>query len=264
MQKRLELARTIAQEAGALTLQYFYDADSFVVEQKSDASPVTAADKEAELLLRKRIAETFPDDSVFGEEFPARNGTSGFRWHLDPIDGTKSFIHQVPLYSTLVSIEHDGQSVGGVIALPALHEIIWAGAGLGCWHETERGAKPKRCRVSDCSNLAEATFLTSEVKTYDRTNRFGVYRNLEQHVRLTRTWGDAYGYALVATGRADIMIDPQLSDWDAGPLLVILKEAGGCFTDWRGNETIYNKEGVATNGFLHEAVLSELRAASGE
>ncbi|MDR3183124.1 MAG: inositol monophosphatase family protein [Planctomycetaceae bacterium] len=259
MKPRLELARKMAKEAGELTLRYFNTGGSFTVERKTDASPVTAADREAELLLRKRISESFPDDAVCGEEFPLKDGTSGFCWYLDPIDGTKSFIHHVPLYAVLIGIEHNGQSVAGVIALPALHELVWAGTGLGAWHETPDSEEPQRCRVSSCNDISEAVFLTSEVKTFDKTNRFEAYRRLERSVRLTRTWGDAYGYVLTATGRADIMVDPQLSDWDAGPLLVILKEAGGCFTDWQGNETIHNKEAAATNGLLHAAVLTLLR-----
>ena len=254
MQQRLEHARIIAQQAGELTLRYFYRADELAVEKKADDSPVTQADRETEQFLRQRIAECFPDDAIFGEEFPSIEGTSGFRWFLDPIDGTKSFIHGVPLYSTLIGLEKDGRCVGGVIALPALHELVWAGVGLGTWHET-KSRKPKQCRVSSCSQLAEATFLTSEVFTFDKTNRREAYNQLEKSVRLTRTWGDAYGYALIATGRADVMVDPLMSEWDAAPLLVILEESGGCFTDWKGNATIYGKEGVATNGILHETVL---------
>jgi histidinol phosphatase-like enzyme (inositol monophosphatase family) len=257
MQQRLEHARNIAQLAGELTLRYFYNAERLAVEQKSDQSPVTIADRETEQFLRQKIAEYFPEDAIFGEEFPNTDGTSGFRWFLDPIDGTKSFIHGVPLYSTLIGLEQDGECIGGVIALPALHELIWAGRSFGAWHETKQ-SKPKRCRVSECSMLAEATFLTSEVSTFDKTNRREAFNQLEKNVRLTRTWGDAYGYALIATGRAEVMIDPAMSDWDAGPLLVILEEAGGRFTDWKGNATIFGKEGVATNGLLHEVILAVL------
>lgn len=258
MQQRLEYARNIAYQAGELTLRYFYRAGELAVEKKADASPVTIADRETEQFLRQRIAERFPDDAVFGEEFPNTEGTSGFRWFLDPIDGTKSFIHGVPLYSTLIGLEQEGHCIGGVIALPALQELVWAGSGLGAWHETKQGA-PKRCRVSECSDLAEATFLVSEVLTFDKTNRREAYNRLEKSVRLTRTWGDAYGYVLVATGRAEVMVDPRMSEWDAAPLLVMLEEAGGRFTDWKGNATIYGKEGVATNGILHDAVLCGLR-----
>ena len=257
MQQRLEYARSIAYQAGELTLRYFYHAETLTVEKKTDESPVTIADRETEQFLRQKIAERFPDDTVFGEEFPNTEGTSGFRWLLDPIDGTKSFIHGVPLYSTLIGLEKEGQSLGGVIALPALYELVWAGRGLGAWHETKRD-EPKRCRVSECSRLAEATFLTSEVLTFDKYNRREAYNRLEKSVRLTRTWGDAYGYALIAMGRADVMVDPAMSDWDAGPLLVILEESGGRFTDWKGNATIFGKEGVASNGVLHDKVLTLL------
>jgi histidinol phosphatase-like enzyme (inositol monophosphatase family) len=257
MQERLKYARTIADQAGELTLRYFYNVEQLTVEKKTDESPVTVADREIEQFLRQKIAERFPDDAVFGEELPNTDGRSGFRWILDPIDGTKSFIHGVPLYSTLIGLEKEGQCVGGVIALPALHELVWAGCGLGAWHETPR-SEPKRCRVSDCSDLAEATFITSEVLTFDKSNRRAAYNRLEKSVRLTRTWGDAYGYALVATGRADVMVDPVMSEWDAAPLLVILEESGGRFTDWQGNATIFGKEGVAANGILHKEVLTLL------
>lgn len=255
MEKRLELARKFAREAGELTLNYFYALDTVAVERKDDQSPVTVADREAEKLLRKRIEEHFPDDAVFGEEFPAKEGMSGFRWLLDPIDGTKSFIHGVPLYSTLIGITKDGEPVAGVIELPPVGETVWAGRGLGAWHETPRTTEPVQAKVSDCRNLSEALFLNSEVIWFDRTDRGNAYKRLEKSVRLTRTWGDAYGYAMVATGRADVMVDPILSDWDAGPLLVVLEEAGGKFTDWKGTPTIFGKEGVASNGILHEAVL---------
>ena len=260
MHQRLEYARNIAYQAGELTLRYFHDAGTLAVEKKADASPVTIADRETEQFLRQQIAERFPDDAIFGEEFPNTEGTSGFRWFLDPIDGTKSFICGVPLYSTLIGLEQDGRCVGGVIALPALGELLWAGAGLGAWHETKRN-ETKRCSVSDCTNLAEAIFLTSEVSSFSESNRREAYTRLEQGTWLTRTWGDAYGYALIATGRADVMADPMMSEWDAAPLLVILEEAGGRFTDWKGNATIYGKEGVATNGILHEEVLQCLNGA---
>jgi len=254
MQQRLEYARQIAYQAGEITLRYFYSAEQLAVENKEDASPVTIADRETEQFLRQKIAERFPDDAVLGEEFPCTEGTSGFRWFIDPIDGTKSFIHGVPMYSMLIGLEQEGRCVGGVILLPALHELVWAGCGLGAWHEKNHG-KAKRCHVSDCSDLSNATFLTSEVLSFDKYNRRESYNRLEQSVRLTRTWGDAYGYALVATGRAEVMVDPIMSDWDSAPLLVILEEAGGRFTDWKGNATSFGKEGVATNGILHDEVL---------
>lgn len=257
MHERLNLARRTAREAGELTLRYFHD-PALCVERKEDRSPVTAADRGAEELLRKRITERFPDDAILGEEFPEKKGTSGWRWVLDPIDGTKSFIHGVPLYSTLVGVEKDGRSLVGVIALPALGELLWAARGEGAWHESSRFDGPRPARVSACASLDESLFLTSEIATFAKAGRSGVYPVLEQATRLSRTWGDAYGYYLVATGRAEIMVDPLLAPWDTGPLLVVLEEAGGRFTDWSGQRTGYGGNGVGTNGILHDRVLAFL------
>ena len=261
MQERLEYARAIAYQAGEITLRYFYDTKKIVVESKDDASPVTIADRETEHFLRQRISERFPDDAVVGEELTNTTGTTGFQWFLDPIDGTKSFILGVPLYSTLIGIANDGECVAGVIALPALGELVWAGTGLGTWHETKRG-EPKRCRVSDCSRLEQASFLTSEISTFSERHRWEAFSRLEKNVKLVRTWGDGYGYVLVATGRADVMVDPLMSDWDSAPLQVIIEEAGGRFTDWKGNATSFGKEAVATNGILHDDVLAKLTGNS--
>lgn len=258
MSKRIDFASRIAGEAGELTLRYFND-PSLIIERKSDESPVTIADRDAELLLRERIEQTFPEDSILGEEFPEKQGTSGYRWILDPIDGTKSFIHGVPLYSTLIGLELNGESVLGVIAVPALGEMIWAETGSGAWYTNPRTPEPIRAKVSACDKLSDALFLTSEVLTFDKTDRGAAYKELESKVRLARTWGDAYGYLLVATGRAEIMVDPALSPWDAGPLLVIMKEAGGVFTDWTGSENIYGGDGIGTNAHMHDQVLNITR-----
>ncbi|MDR1480430.1 MAG: histidinol phosphate phosphatase [Planctomycetaceae bacterium] len=255
---RIEFAKRIVERAGEITLKYFYEPAEYSVGRKADESPVTAADLAVEEFLRGRILELFPDDEILGEEFASQTGTSGFKWLIDPIDGTKSFIHGVPLYSILVGLEYDGVGICGVVSFPALGEMLWAGKRMGAWHKTKRSQLPQKAKVSECRNIKDATFLTSEVSTYDKIGRRGAYERLERRVRLTRTWGDAYGYFLVATGRAEIMVDPILSDWDAAPMLVILEEAGGNFTDWKANRTIYNKEGIATNGLLHEEVLQIL------
>ncbi|MDO5553048.1 MAG: inositol monophosphatase family protein [Planctomycetia bacterium] len=251
---RMSLAIEIAQEAGAFTCEYFNN-PALAIERKSDGTPVTAADKGAEELLRRRIEEQFPDDAILGEEFPAKQGTSGYRWILDPIDGTKSFIHGVPIYSTLVGVEKDGDPFAGVIWIPALNEGIWAEKGEGAWWSHPKLPRPVRARVSEIDSFDEALFLTSEARTFAETNRWPAYELFEKSCRLTRTWGDAYGYYLVATGRAEIILDPALGDWDAGPLLTVLEEAGGHFTDWNGTPTIYNKEGLATNHALFQKTL---------
>jgi histidinol phosphatase-like enzyme (inositol monophosphatase family) len=258
LKSRYELALAAAREAGQLALGYF-QSDSLAVEQKADASPVTVADRRAEELLRERIAARFPDDAILGEEHGEQSGTSGFRWIVDPIDGTKSFVHGVPLFGTLVGVEHQKRSVIGVIVMPALDECVYAAVGQGAWHQ-RGGAAAHPARVSACARLSEALFLTSEIR-FPNERRQQVLARLVEASRLNRTWGDCYGYALVATGRAEVMVDPAMNVWDAAALQPILTEAGGTLTDWQGNETIYAGEAIATNGKVLDEVLAITRGA---
>ncbi|MHC4401334.1 MAG: histidinol-phosphatase [Planctomycetota bacterium] len=255
--QRLELAVEAAREAGRITLEHFRRRD-LVVERKSDDSPVTVADRRAEQHLRARITDAFPEDAVLGEEFPEQPGTSRFRWVLDPIDGTKSFIHGVPLYGTLVAVEHEGESIAGVILMPALDEMVYAARGQGAWYVSGEAA-PSPASVSDCPRLAEGLFLTSEVASFESINRRDVFDRLQSAARLTRTWGDCYGYLMVATGRAEVMVDPVLNLWDAAALLPVVEEAGGTFTDWEGRSTAESGQAVATNRRVFDEVLPVVR-----
>ena len=255
--RRLDLALEAGREAGRITLEYFRR-DDLEVERKGDDSPVTMADRRAEAYLRRRIAEEFPGDGILGEELGERPGRSGFRWILDPIDGTKSFIHRVPLYGTLIGVEHEGRSVLGVILLPALEECVYAAAGQGAWYQFA-GQPPRPARVSSRDSLSEGLFVTSEVASFDEFGRRAVYDRLQAAARLARTWGDCYGYLMVATGRAELMVDPVMNLWDAAALQPILEEAGGTFTDWQGRATIHSGEGIATNGRILEEVLAITR-----
>ncbi len=253
---RLELALAAAREAGQVTLEYFRR-DDLEIQRKADDSPVTAADRRAEEHLRSRIAAAFPDDAILGEELPPRPGRSGFRWILDPIDGTKSFIHGVPLYGTLVGLEHAGVPVLGVIRIPALDEGVYAAVGQGAWYV--QGERPPRpARVSGRA-LAEGLFVTSEVATYETIGRRAVYDRLQAAAGMSRSWGDCYGYLMVATGRAELMVDPVVAVWDLAPLLPILEEAGGTFTDWQGQRTIHSGQAIATNGLIFDEVMDLLR-----
>lgn len=255
--QRLEFALEAGREAGQITLEYFRRED-LEVERKGDDSPVTLADRQAEEHLRRRIAERFPEDAILGEEFPERPGTSGFRWILDPIDGTKSFIHGVPLYGTLIGVEHDGRSVLGVNLIPALDECVYASQGQGAWYVAQ-GRAPQPAHVSRRGRLSEGLFLTSEVANFDAVGRREVYDRLAGIARLSRTWGDCYGYLMIATGRADVMVDPLMNVWDAAAIQPIIEEAGGTFTDWQGRPTIYSGQGMATNGLILEEVLAITR-----
>ncbi len=257
---RFELARAAAEQAGRLTLGYFRRGD-LAVEEKSDTSPVTIADRQAEQLLRAEIAKRFPHDAILGEELGEQAGTSGYRWVLDPIDGTKSFIRGVPLYGTLVGVERDALPLIGVAYIPALDECIYAARGQGAWY-VQGSDPPRAARVSSRATLAEALLCSSDTRSPTAAKR-AAYERLQQAAKISRTWGDCYGYLLVATGRADVMIDPLMNVWDAAAVEPIVVEAGGTFTDWQGRATIYGGEGIATNALVLDEVLEITREASG-
>ena len=261
LEGRLEFAVEIARQAGEQTLQLFRSS-KLEVQRKQDGSPVTAADREAEQLLQKLIHARFPDDAVLGEEFGETAGNSGFRWVLDPIDGTKSFISGVPLYTTLVAVLWQNEPLIGVIFAPAAGEMVYAARGSGCWHVVAEGAA-QPARVSDVSELAEAVFLTTSVRSFStdrQPDARSVYDQLQQASRITRTWGDAFGYLLVATGRAEIMVDAALNLWDAAALQPVIEEAGGKFFDWQGRPTVHSEEAIATNAALAEQVSAIVKA----
>lgn len=262
--ERLNFAVDIAHEAGDVTLQHFRRED-LQVERKADQSPVTVADRAAEELLRKRIGQRFPEDGVVGEEFGTSGGTSGYQWVLDPIDGTKSFIHGVSLYTTLVAVLNDDDPVLGVIHAPALAETVFAAKGGGCWYQGDAKVAPRPARVSTIARLDESLLVTTEIAcfTTERSkDAMDVFMRLQRAARLVRTWGDGYGYMLVATGRAEVMIDPAVNLWDAAPLQTIIEEAGGQFSDWRGNPTIHAEDAIATNGLVGEEVLALTRGSN--
>lgn len=256
LMKRLELAKSAAYDAGQVTLKYFQSGVD--VERKADQSPITVADRESEQLLRQRISEQFPDDGIIGEEFGEKPGTSSVRWILDPIDGTKSFISDVPVYGTLVGIMDGDDCVAGVIYIPGLNEMVYAAVGNGAWYVSGK-KEPVVAAVSQKDDLSDSLFVTTEVKTFRERDSIEAYERLEEAAYITRTWGDCYGYLLVATGRAEVMVDPEMNIWDAAAVKPIIDEAGGAFTDWQGNPTIASQEGVATNGRVAKAVLNITR-----
>lgn len=252
----LEFAVDIAWRAGRLTLAHFQT--GVAVETKSDASPVTLADREAERALRSAIEARFPEDGILGEEFGELRAGARRRWILDPIDGTRSFVYGVPLYGMLVALEDAGEPVLGVAHFPALGETVFAARGEGCWWNGRRAA------VSSTARLQDALVMTSDGKAFADPARNDAWDRLRAAARAVRTWGDAYGYALVATGRADVMLDPVLSPWDAAPLVPIIEEAGGVFTDLDGRRTHLGGHGVATNAALASAVRDVLGANARE
>lgn len=257
LRRRLDFALAASAEAAELILQH-YQSQDLQVEAKQDASPVTVADRGAEELLRDRIATSFPDDGVLGEEFGETPSQSGWRWILDPIDGTKSFIHGVPLFGTLVGLEKDQRCEVGVCRFPALNEVVYAASGCGAWWQVG-SAEPQPAHVSSISSLGDACFCTTTITGWDDVSAGEIFDRFSQDSKLTRGWGDCYGHMLVATGRAEFMIDPKLNPWDAAALVPIVQEAGGHFVDWKGEPTIYSGNGLSVNANLREDVLSRLR-----
>lgn len=246
----LDVAVNAAYLAGRRTLAYFNA--GVEVEIKQDETPVTRADREAEQVIRAAIQKHFPTHSILGEEYGSTAGDAKYRWIIDPIDGTKSFVRGVPLYGTLIGIEVDGVPTVGVIYLPALDEMVYAASGHGAFWNG------RRARVSTVTKLSDAGILCSDEKM--SRDRSDAYANILKQAKFSRSWGDCYGYVLVATGRAEAMIDPVMNPWDCAPCLPILQEAGGHCTNWQGKPTIHGGELVATNAALHQQVIDILRS----
>jgi len=243
----LDFAVDLLRAAGELTLAWFRHPE-LQIERKGDGTPVTEADKAAERFLRTEIERRYPDDTIIGEEEATREGTSGRTWILDPIDGTKAFTYGVPLYCNLLAVnDADGPAIGA-INMPALGEIVYAGRGLGCF------VNDTPAHVSTRDRLAGA-YLSSCGFDYWPDDLLLRVKHADP---VLRTWGDGYGYALVATGRIDAMVDPEVALWDVAPMPVILQEAGGRFTDWGGRGDPSLGTGLATNGVLHAELLTLL------
>ncbi len=237
----LEAARELARLTGQTALRHFGAA--IPVERKADRSPVTIADREAELAAREWIRKRFPGDAVTGEELGESPGTSGRRWLIDPIDGTRTFVRGVPLWGSLVALIEGDQVIAGAASFPATREEIAAAPGEGCWHNGSR------CRVSPVDNLAAATVLTTDERGFSGPARSG-WERLAAAAETVRTWGDCYGYLLVATGRAEVMVDARLNSWDSACFVPMLAEAGGLMTDLAGNPGWDLPHAIATNAAL--------------
>ena len=214
------------------------------VEFKGDGSPVTAADRAAETVAREWIRSRFPLDGILGEEFGLEREDAPRRWVLDPIDGTKSFIHGVPLWGTLVAVVEGETVLAGAVYTPPTHELVSAAAGEGAWFNGSR------TRVSATTSLEEATVLITDERFPGRPRRRARWEALANRARIVRTWGDCYGYLLLATGRADVMVDDVMNPWDAAAVQVVVEEAGGRFSDFRGRATAFGGDSIATNGSL--------------
>jgi histidinol phosphatase-like enzyme (inositol monophosphatase family) len=239
------------RRAGELIRKYF--GTQLEVDRKSDRSPVTRADREAELLLREALEEHFPEHSILGEEFGETKKPGPYRWTIDPVDGTQSFLLRTPLFGTLLALERDGVPLLGSIYLPIQDHLMIGSVPTGTF------LNGKRCFVSRTAGLAEAKLLLTDPTALVEGRLSRQLQSLSRSVNLVRGFGDCYGYLLVACGAADVMIDPAgVKRYDVAPLLPILEGAGGRFTSVAGAADVEAGSAVATNGLLHDQVLAVL------
>ena len=244
----LDFAVETAYLAGRLTLAHFHA--TVDTEWKADGTPVTVADREAEALIRSRIEARYPGQAIVGEEYGLTGSArASQRWFIDPIDGTKSFVRGVPLYAVLLGLEIDGQVELGVAYFPALDEMLAAATGQGCWWNG------RRARVSPVEALDRALVCFTDSASFGPCGRAEAWERIQRATYQRAGWGDAYGHMLVATGRAELMLDPIMSPWDCGPFPPILSEAGGYFGDWQGNPSIFAGEALSTTSALLPLVL---------
>lgn len=246
----MQAAAEVARVAGMHALGYWRQ--GVAVETKGDGSPVTVADRGAEQLAREWIAALFPQDGILGEEFGVTRPDARRRWILDPIDGTKSFVRGVPLWGTLVAVAEGDTVLAGATFCPPVDELVVAGLGAGCWWN---GA---RCHVSSVDTLAAATVLTTDDRMGGIATKRSGWESLAAQAGLVRSWGDCYGYVLLATGRADVMVDPLMNPWDSAAVAPIVTEAGGVFTDWQGRPTPWGADAIGTNAALARSARAAL------
>jgi histidinol phosphatase-like enzyme (inositol monophosphatase family) len=241
--------KELAKVSSAIIRKYFRT--DLSIESKSDKSPVTIADKKAEEAMRELIAKHFPDHGIIGEEFGSINKEAEYVWILDPIDGTKSFVCGAYSFGTLIGLLQYGEPILGVYNHPVLNDFL-----IGDNSITE--VNGTKTRIKNCEKLNEAILLTTDHLNIEKYQNLDKFNQLIRKVKLYRNWGDCYGYYLLATGYADIMIDPIMSSWDLLPLIPIIKGAGGVITDYQGNDAIKGKSAIAASSQIHKEVISSL------
>ena len=256
----MRLAHVLADQADAISLDRFR-AQDLTVETKPDLTPVTDADRAVEEQLRSTLSRARTRDAVLGEEFGS-TGRGDRRWVIDPIDGTKNFVRGVPVWATLISLLEGDVPVVGLVSAPALNRRWWAAAGVGAW-TGRRLENATRCRVSQVATLADASLSYSSLSGWEEQARLDGFLDLARSVWRTRAYGDFWSYMMVAEGAVDVACEPEVSLWDLAALDVIVREAGGTFTDLDGAPGPAGGSAVASNGVLHPEVLTALAPRPG-
>lgn len=241
--------KVLARASAEVIRKYFRTGIS--VESKDDDSPVTIADKKAEEVMRELILKQFPDHGIFGEEFGETNKDAEYIWILDPIDGTKSFICGAYSFGTLIGLLKNGEPILGVYHHPILNDFL-----IGDNSETR--INNNKTMIRKCDDLSKAILLTTDHLNIEKYQNMIKFNHLIKKVKLYRNWGDCYGYYLLVTGYADIMIDPIMSPWDLLPLIPIIKGSGGVITDYQGNDPVKGKSAIASSPHIHTEIISIL------
>jgi len=252
----LAVALQLADRADAITLDRFGALD-LRIDTKPDLTPVTDADEAVETDLRAALSRERPDDAVLGEEYGGTAEFHGRQWVIDPIDGTKNFVRGVPVWASLIALLSDGVPIVGVVSAPALNRRWWAGRGLGAF-ATTGGDSARALSVSGVGDLASASLSFSSLSGWADLGRREQFLALTDEVWRVRAYGDFFSYCLVAEGAVDIAAEPEVKLWDLAPLDILVREAGGNFTNLDGQPGPHGGHAVATNGLLHDATLARL------
>jgi histidinol-phosphatase len=255
LRRWLDVAQAACDEADVIARRHFRR--DLEITTKPDRSFVTQADTAVERMIRERLADAFPDHGLVGEEYGTEAGDASVRWYIDPIDGTHNYIRGVPLFGTLLAVERDGELQAGVLSAPALDERWWAHRGGGAWARN-RGEAPRRIHVSGVTTLADAQVLYGSGRDIVASGFAPGFDGLLRDVWRERGFGDFWGYALLAEGAAEAVVEVELSSWDAAAPTVLVEEAGGRATDLEGRRRIDSGTFLTTNGHLHETVRRRL------
>ena len=254
IQTRLKFTHANTMACSKLALKWFRT-DEADPEQKADGSPVTVADRAIETELRRLIADAFPDDAIRGEELPDTGGTSGYEWVIDPIDGTVSFVHGVPLFGTMIAVLKDGVPTIGAIAMPCLDEMVIGATGHGAIHIRE-GHPDTPLHLCKTDTLEDALVVVTAPKCFMDCNRWSLYEQVVERSRVTRGWSDCYAFMLVVTGRADAVVEAEVNLWDLAPVPPLIQEAGGCWSDFDGDASVETGTLICGSAGVHAELLA--------
>lgn len=250
IKKLLNFSLDLIKECNHISLKYYKK--TIKPEYKKDNSPVTIADKKCEKFLISSIKKKYPEHSFLAEESGVQDKNSEFKWIIDPIDGTKNFMRNFPFWGTLLALEYQGEVIIGVIALPAMKQVIYAGKGLGCYQNG------KRVKVSKVSSIDKSYFIYGGIEYILQQPYKEQFLALVGKSYYDRGYGDCFGHTLVINGKAEFMLDPHVSPYDVAPIKICVEEAGGIMTDLKGEKTIYQRGVLTSNGWMHEEILRAL------